>query len=47
MRDWVRHALWWRVYPLGFVGAERAVAGETPVRRWQARAAAPPVGSAG
>ena len=21
MRDWVRHAIWWHVYPLGFVGA--------------------------
>jgi glycosidase len=21
--DWVRHAVWWQVYPLGFVGAER------------------------
>jgi cyclomaltodextrinase len=21
MADWVRHALWWQVYPLGFVGA--------------------------
>jgi cyclomaltodextrinase / maltogenic alpha-amylase / neopullulanase len=19
--DWVRHAIWWQVYPLGFVGA--------------------------
>jgi cyclomaltodextrinase len=22
MRDWVTHAIWWQVYPLGFVGAE-------------------------
>ena len=22
--DWVRHAIWWHVYPLGFVGADRA-----------------------
>lgn len=21
MPDWVRHAIWWHVYPLGFVGA--------------------------
>ena len=21
MPDWVRHAIWWQVYPLGFVGA--------------------------
>lgn len=21
MRDWVRHVIWWQVYPLGFVGA--------------------------
>ena len=20
--DWVEHAIWWHVYPLGFVGAE-------------------------
>jgi glycosidase len=24
MPDWVQHAMWWHVYPLGFVGAERA-----------------------
>ena len=23
MNDWIRHAIWWQVYPLGFVGAER------------------------
>jgi cyclomaltodextrinase / maltogenic alpha-amylase / neopullulanase len=23
MPGWVRHAMWWHVYPLGFVGAER------------------------
>src|SRR4051794_945948 len=23
MSDWVRHAVWWQVYPLGAVGAER------------------------
>lgn len=22
--DWVQHAIWWQVYPLGFVGAEKA-----------------------
>ena len=27
MPDWVRHAIWWQVYPLGFVGAFPA---ETP-----------------
>lgn len=20
--DWVRHAIWWQVYPLGFLGAD-------------------------
>ncbi|MBU3684844.1 MAG: DUF3459 domain-containing protein [Mycobacterium sp.] len=25
MPDWVRHAIWWHVYPLGFVGAFPAV----------------------
>jgi cyclomaltodextrinase / maltogenic alpha-amylase / neopullulanase len=24
MSDWIRHAVWWQVYPLGFTGAERA-----------------------
>lgn len=28
---WVRHAVWWHVYPLGFVGAERRSDGATPV----------------
>src|SRR5438067_1485833 len=23
MRNWVEHAVWWQVYPLGFVGRER------------------------
>jgi cyclomaltodextrinase / maltogenic alpha-amylase / neopullulanase len=23
LRNWVEHAVWWQVYPLGFVGAER------------------------
>lgn len=27
--DWVRHVMWWHVYPLGFVGAE--IRPETPV----------------
>ena len=22
--DWVRHAIWWHVYPLGFVDAEHS-----------------------
>lgn len=30
--DWVQHAVWWQVYPLGFVGAEPATAGaDAPV----------------
>lgn len=28
---WVRDAIWWHVYPLGFVGAERAAAPDRPV----------------
>src|SRR4030095_13150620 len=23
MDDWIRHAIWWQVYPLGALGAER------------------------
>ena len=23
MDDWIRHAIWWQVYPLGATGAER------------------------
>ena len=23
MNSWIQHAVWWHVYPLGFVGAER------------------------
>ena len=23
MSDWIRHAIWWQVYPLGFTGAEK------------------------
>ncbi|KAA0108574.1 alpha-amylase family glycosyl hydrolase [Mycolicibacterium sp. P1-5] len=37
MSDWVRHAIWWHVYPLGFVGAFPAAeppdAGEHRLRR--------------
>ena len=37
MPDWVQHAVWWHVYPLGFVGAERDGAGDgagrPPARR--------------
>ncbi|TFV66986.1 UNVERIFIED_ORG: DUF3459 domain-containing protein [Bacillus sp. AZ43] len=29
--DWVRDVIWWHVYPLGFVGAERAAAPDQPV----------------
>lgn len=34
-QDWVRHALWWQVYPLGFVGAEQHALppGSDPVHR--------------
>jgi cyclomaltodextrinase len=33
--SWVDHAIWWQVYPLGFVGAERAALppGAAPVHR--------------
>jgi cyclomaltodextrinase / maltogenic alpha-amylase / neopullulanase len=30
--DWVRHQLWWQVYPLGFVGAEREAGAGIAVR---------------
>lgn len=30
---WVQHAIWWQVYPLGFVGAEPELAPEQPVTR--------------
>lgn len=33
MPGWVEHALWWHVYPLGFVGAEPAATGGEPVHR--------------
>ena len=26
--DWVQHAIWWQVYPLGFVGAEKTATPE-------------------
>ncbi|MBG6184190.1 cyclomaltodextrinase [Arthrobacter sp. CAN_A214] len=30
--SWVRHAIWWQVYPLGFVGAEKAAGpADTPI----------------
>src|SRR3954471_9487593 len=28
MPDWVQDAVWWHVYPLGFVGAEREATGD-------------------
>ena len=28
--DWIRHAIWWQVYPLGFVGAFPADEPPTP-----------------
>ena len=31
MRDWVEHAVFWHVYPLGFVGAEREAIAAAPV----------------
>jgi cyclomaltodextrinase / maltogenic alpha-amylase / neopullulanase len=35
VNDWVRHAIWWQVYPLGFTGAERTALpeGAAPVPR--------------
>jgi cyclomaltodextrinase len=33
MPGWVRHAIWWHIYPLGFVGAEPAATGGPPVHR--------------
>jgi len=30
MRDWVDHAIWWQVYPLGFVGAFPAAQSPVP-----------------
>ncbi len=36
MPDWVQHAMWWHVYPLGFVGAEREALpdGAPPAQRF-------------
>ena len=33
--DWVKYAVWWQVYPLGFLGAEEQAlpAGSRPVHR--------------
>jgi cyclomaltodextrinase len=33
MPGWVQHAVWWQVYPLGFLGAEPAAIGGPPVHR--------------
>jgi hypothetical protein len=33
MGAWIDHAVWWHVYPLGFVGAERATVDGEPVPR--------------
>jgi cyclomaltodextrinase len=33
MSGWVRHAVWWHVYPLGFVGAEPAAGGDAVAHR--------------
>ncbi|WP_197679138.1 alpha-amylase family glycosyl hydrolase [Auraticoccus monumenti] len=30
MSSWVQHVIWWHVYPLGFVGAERELDGARP-----------------
>ncbi len=32
MPGWIRHAVWWHVYPLGFLGAEPESAPDEPVR---------------
>ena len=32
MPDWVKHAIWWQVYPLGFASAEAA---SEPGGRWR------------
>ncbi len=35
MKDWVAHSIWWHVYPLGFVHADRAgTEGAAPVNRF-------------
>ena len=33
MPDWVEHAIWWQVYPLGFTGAPARSGEEAVVRR--------------
>jgi cyclomaltodextrinase len=33
MPGWVQHAVWWQVYPLGFLGAEPAAISGPPVHR--------------
>jgi cyclomaltodextrinase len=30
MSSWVEHVIWWQVYPLGFVGADKQLAGAHP-----------------
>ena len=32
MRDWAEHAIWWQVYPLGFLGAERSALSDAGVQ---------------
>ena len=32
MVSWVDHVIWWQVYPLGFVGAEKELGGSRA--RW-------------
>jgi len=29
--NWIEHAIWWQVYPLGFVGAEPALSSSPPI----------------
>ncbi|HEX3813881.1 MAG TPA: alpha-amylase family protein, partial [Mycobacteriales bacterium] len=33
MPDWVQHAIWWQVYPLGFLGADPSGLDREPARR--------------
>jgi len=33
-RDWVRHAIWWQLHPLSFVGAQSDSAGVEPAHRF-------------
>ena len=30
MSAWVEHVIWWQVFPLGFVGADKELAGARP-----------------